>query len=105
MLQKVFRLNRCFVLLSIEKPSRSSENATSYTAEDVDCEGIIIFCYLEQQYHRLSKRFKVVHVVETAFVFDVHEEGHSEYGEDEHHEEKQEADVEESRQRHCKGEQ
>lgn len=43
--------------------------------------------YLKKQYHRLAKGLEVINVVKTALVLHVHEEGHAEYREDEHHQE------------------
>jgi len=51
------------------------------------------------------ERLEVEHVVDAGRVADVHEEGHSEDGVDEHDEKQQQADVEESRQRHGQREQ
>lgn len=61
--------------------------------------------YLEQQDHTLSKGFEVVDIIESTLLLTVHEKGHSEYGEDKHYQEKQQADVEERRQGHGQGEQ
>ena len=60
--------------------------------------------HLEQQDHGLEEGLEVVDLVQCAPVLDVHEEGHAEDGEDEHHEEQQQADVEEGRDGHDQGE-
>lgn len=45
--------------------------------------------YLKQQYHALAERLEVVHVVQPALVFHVHEKRHAEYRKDEHDQEQQ----------------
>jgi len=55
---------------------------------------------LEQRYHALEEGLKVEQVIDAVGVFDVHEERHAEYGEDEHDKEQQETDVDKSRHGH-----
>lgn len=43
--------------------------------------------HLKQKNHALHERLKIIHIVETALVFDVHKEGHSEYRENKHNQE------------------
>ena len=53
--------------------------------------------HLKQQDHGLEERLEVVDLVQCPPVLDVHEEGHAEDGENEHHEEQKQTDVEEGR--------
>lgn len=61
--------------------------------------------HLEQQDHGLAKGLEVEVLVHPASMLDVHEEGHAEDGVDEHHQEQEQADVEEGGQGHGQGEQ
>jgi len=54
---------------------------------------------LKEEHHTATERLEVEELVEPGVVFDVHEEGHSEDGVDEHDQKEKKTDVEESGQR------
>ena len=60
---------------------------------------------MEEEDHALAERLEVVDLIQCSSELDRHEEAHPENGEDEHHQEEKEADVEQRRHGHGQREQ
>ena len=58
---------------------------------------------MEEQDHALSERLEVVHLVQGPSQLHCHEETHAKNGENKHHKEKEEADVEKGGHGHGQG--